>query len=51
MSRFNSALDFVLRELDRRRQAGYDDWRASVAVAVERLRSARPPVSPTRFRP
>ena len=42
MSRFDAALDFVLRELDRRRDSGYDDWRASSA-AIERLRSARAP--------
>ena len=42
MSRFDAALDFVLRELDGRRRAGYDDWRAS-STALERLRSTRPP--------
>ena len=42
MTRFDSALDFVLRELDRRRGAGYDDWRATSA-AVARLRAAQPP--------
>ncbi len=41
MSRFDAALDLVLRELDHRRAAGYDDWRAS-ADAVVRLQSARP---------
>ena len=40
-SRFENALDFVRRELDRRREAGYAGWQASSA-AVERLRSARP---------
>ena len=40
-SRFDNALDFVRRELDRRREAGYADWRAS-AGAVDRLRAARP---------
>lgn len=40
-SRFDNALDFVCRELDRRREAGYAEWRASSA-AVERLRVARP---------
>ncbi len=50
MSRFYSALDLVLGELDRRRAAGYDDWRATVG-AVVRLQSARPapagtPVAP-----
>ena len=52
MTRFDSALDFVLRELDHRRKAGYDDWRASTE-AVERLRAVRPlqepvPVAPDR---
>ncbi len=41
MSPFNQALDFVLRELDRRQQGGYDDWRATVA-SVDRLLAARP---------
>ncbi len=41
MSRFANALDFVRRELDRRRDAGYDDSRASSA-ALARLQSARP---------
>ena len=41
MSRFDNALDFVLGELDRRREAGYDDWRAS-ASAVARLQASRP---------
>ena len=41
MTAFNQALDFVLRELDRRRQGGYDDWRATVA-SVDRLLAARP---------
>ncbi len=41
MSRFDQALDFVARELDRRRESGYDDWRAS-AEAVARLQAARP---------
>lgn len=41
MSRFYSALDLVLGELDRRREAGYEDWRAS-AAAVARLLSAEP---------
>ena len=40
-SRFENALDFVRRELDRRREAGYADWRAS-SGAVDRLRAARP---------
>ncbi len=40
MTQFTQALDFVLRELDRRQQGGYDDWRASVA-SVDRLLSAR----------
>ncbi len=44
MSQFNQALDFVLRELDRRQQGGYDDWRATVA-SVDRLLSARPRVA------
>ena len=39
MSRFHSALDLVLDALDRRREAGYNDWRASTGV-VTRLRSA-----------
>ena len=43
MSQFDHAIDFVLRELDRRRQGGYDDWRATVA-SVDRLRAARPRV-------
>ena len=41
MTPFTQAVDFVLRELDRRRQGGYDDWRASVA-SVDRLFAARP---------
>ena len=41
MSRFDAALDHVLRALDRRRESGYDDWRAS-AQAVARLQAARP---------
>lgn len=41
MTAFDQALDFVLRELDRRRQGGYADWRASVA-SLDRLRAARP---------
>ena len=41
MSQFDRALDFVLRELDRRRDGGYDDWRATVA-AVDRLLTAQP---------
>ncbi len=41
MSRFDAALDLVRRELDRRRDAGYDDWRAS-AASVARLQAARP---------
>lgn len=40
MSRFDNALDLVLRELDRRLKSGYNDWRAS-ANAVARLRAAR----------
>ena len=40
-SRFDNALDFVRRELDRRREAGYADWRAS-SVAIDRLRTMRP---------
>ena len=40
---FDQALEFVLRELDRRRQGGYDDWRAAHA-AVDRLLTARPGV-------
>ena len=42
MSRFDAAIDLVLRELDRRRDAGHGDWRANSADAVGRLRSARP---------
>ena len=41
MSRFDHALNFVLRELDRSRETGYGDWRAA-ASAVERLEAARP---------
>lgn len=41
MSQFDQALDFVLRELDRRRDGGYDDWRAA-AHAVDRLLTAQP---------
>ena len=41
MSQFNQALDFVLRELDRRRDAGYADWCAA-ATAVDRLVTAQP---------
>ena len=41
MSRFHAALDFVLSELDRRRESGYGDWRAA-ATAVDRLRLAQP---------
>ncbi len=41
MSRFHTALDFVLSELDRRRESGYGDWRAA-AGAVQRLGAARP---------
>ena len=41
---FNDALDLVLRELDRRRQGGYDDWRAN-AAAVDRLLTAQPGVN------
>ena len=41
MSQFDQALDLVLRELDRRRDGGYDDWRAA-ATAVDRLRTAQP---------
>ena len=44
MSAFTQAIDFVLRELDRRREGGYDDWRASVA-SVDRLLTARPRAS------
>ena len=40
MSRFDKAIDLVLHELNRRRDAGHDDWRAN-AAAVGRLRSAR----------
>ena len=40
MSRFDAALDFVRNQLERRRAAGYEDWRANTA-AMERLRSAR----------
>ncbi len=40
-SRFENALDFVRRELDRRREAGYAGWQAS-SSSVERLRAARP---------
>ncbi len=38
---FTDALNIVLRELDRRRQGGYDDWRAN-ASAVDRLLTAQP---------
>lgn len=52
MSRFYAALDLVLDALDRRHEAGYNDWRAS-AGAIARLRSATcggpPPAAP--FRP
>ncbi len=41
MSRFHNALDFVLSELDRRRESGYGDWRAA-AGAIQRLGAARP---------
>lgn len=41
MSRFDRALDLVLRELDHRRSTGHDDWRAN-ADAMTRLLSARP---------
>ena len=41
MSRFHAALNFVLSELDHRRQTGYGDWRAA-ASAVQRLGAARP---------
>ena len=41
MSQFDQALDFVLHELDRRRDGGYDDWRAA-AAAVDRLLTAQP---------
>ena len=44
MSQFDQALDFVLHELDRRRQGGYDDWRAT-AAAVDRLLTAQPGVA------
>ena len=44
MSQFDQALDFVLRELDRRRNGGYDDWRAA-GVAVDRLLTAQPGVA------
>ena len=51
MTAFNQALDFVLRELDRRREGGYDDWRATVA-SMDRLLAARPPaVAPPTFAP
>ncbi len=43
MTAFKKAIDFVLRELDRRQQGGYDDWRATVA-SVDRLLAARPRV-------
>ena len=41
MSRFHAALNFVLSELDHRRQTGYGDWRAATS-AVLRLDAARP---------
>jgi uracil-DNA glycosylase family 4 len=41
MSRFHAALQLVLGELDARRAAGQDDWRAA-APALARLRSALP---------
>ena len=41
MSRFHAALNFVLSELDRRRETGYGDWRAATS-AVQRLDAARP---------
>ena len=41
MSRFHAALNFVLSELDHRRETGYGDWRAATA-AVRRLEAARP---------
>lgn len=41
MSQFDQALDFVLRELDHRRQGGYADWRATTD-AVDRLLTAQP---------
>ena len=46
MSQFDQALNFVLRELDRRRDGGYDDWRAA-AAAVDRLLTARPAAAAT----
>ena len=45
MSRFDAALDLVLRELDDRRRAGSSEWRASSA-SLERLRATRPPAGP-----
>ena len=44
MSQFDQALNFVLSELDRRRDAGYDDWRAA-ATAVDRLLTAQPGIA------